>query len=131
MQSFLLKTLGQKNIFLTSLPTLFDFRPFSENPLSFKNQKLRTLKPSSISMASTSSNQEMSMQIATGESLQIKGRTMKLEGWQLTVQVENPVDFISLAHNGFELRSYVNAQDLNGYFNMLNGPMYENLVKYF
>ena len=82
-------------------------------------------------MASTSSNQETSMQVATGESYQIKGRTMKLKGWQLTVQVENHVDFISLAHNGYELRNYFNTQDLNGYFKMLNGPIYENLVKYF
>jgi len=65
------------------------------------------------------------------ESLQIKGRTMKLEGWQLTVQVENPVDFISLAHHGCELINFVNSQDLNGYFKMLNGPTNENLVKYF
>jgi len=55
---------------------------------------------------------------------------MKLEGWQLIVQVENPVDFISLAHHGCEFRNFVNSQDLNGYFKMLNGPTYENLVKY-
>jgi len=30
-------------------------------------------------MATSSSNQETSMQIATGEAYQIKGRTMKLE----------------------------------------------------
>jgi len=66
-------------------------------------------------MASTSSNQESSM---------------KLEEWQLMVQVENPVDFLSLARHDCNLRSYINSQDLNGYFKMLNGPSYENLVKY-
>ena len=68
-------------------------------------------------MASTSSNQETSKQVATGESLQIKGRTMKLERWQLTVQVD--------------IINYINAPDLNGYFKMLTGPTYENLVRYF
>jgi len=56
---------------------------------------------------------------------------MKLEGWQLTVQVESPVDFLSLAHHGCELRNYFHAQNLDGYFCMLSGPTYENLIKYF
>jgi hypothetical protein len=51
-------------------------------------------------MASSSSNQGTSMQVATGESYQIKGRTMSLEELDLNIQVENPVDFISLAHHG-------------------------------
>jgi len=71
------------------------------------------------------------MQMATGEAYQIKGRTMKLEGWQLTVQVESPVDFLSLVHHGCELRNYFHAQDLDGYFYILSGPTYENLIKYF
>ena len=71
------------------------------------------------------------MQVATGEAYQIKGRTMKLEGWQLTVQVESPVDFLSLVHHGCELRNYFHAQDLDGYFYILSGPTYENLIKYF
>jgi len=56
---------------------------------------------------------------------------VKLEEWELTVQVENPVDFISLAYHGCELRDFSHAQDLDGYFCMLNGPTYENLVKHF
>jgi len=82
-------------------------------------------------MATSSSNQGTSMQVATGEAYQIKGRTMKLEGWELTVQVESPVDFLSLAHNGYELRNFFHAQDLDNYFCMLSGPTYENLIKYF
>ena len=70
------------------------------------------------------------MQIATGEAYQIKGRTMKLQEWELTSQVENPVDFISLAHHGCELRDFLHSQDLDSNFSMLNGPTYENLVKH-
>jgi len=51
-------------------------------------------------MATSSSNQGTSMQVATGEAYQIRGRTMRLEEWELTVQVESPVDFLSLAHHG-------------------------------
>ena len=56
---------------------------------------------------------------------------MSLEEWELTVQVENPVDFISLAHHDCELSNYYQAQDLDDYFFMLNGPSYENLVRHF
>jgi len=77
-------------------------------------------------MASSSSTQGTSKQLNTGESLQIKGRSMKLEEWQLTVQVENPVDFVSLARHDCDLSSYLRYQDLSGYFSMLDGPSYEN-----
>jgi len=55
---------------------------------------------------------------------------MKMEEDELIVQVENPMDFISLTHHKCDLTSYLKYQDLNGYFNMLNGPTYENLVMY-
>jgi len=71
------------------------------------------------------------MQATTGDAYQIKGRTMSLEEWELNVQVENPVDFISLAYHGCELRGYYHAQDLDDYFGMLNGPTYVNLVRHF
>ena len=90
-------------------------------------------------MASSSSIPESTMQdTAQGMSTQqetpaydIKGRTMLLEEWDLNVQVERPVDFISLAHHGCDIRSYYEAQGLMEYFNMLNGPTYENLVRHF
>jgi len=41
------------------------------------------------------------------------------------------VDFVSLARHDCDLSSYLRYQDLSGYFSMLNGPSYENLVKYF
>jgi len=56
---------------------------------------------------------------------------MKLEEGQLTVQVENPVDIVSLARHDCDLSSYLRYQDLSGYFSMLDGPSYENQVKYF
>jgi len=55
---------------------------------------------------------------------------MSLEEWELTVQVENPVDFKSLAHHGCELRHFYQTQNLDYYFFMLNGPSYENLVRH-
>jgi len=82
-------------------------------------------------MASTGSSQETSMQLDCGEMYKITGRTMKVEEDDLTVEVENPMDFISLTHHQCDLTSYLKYKDLNGYFNMLNGPTYENLVKYF
>ena len=88
-------------------------------------------------MASSSSILESAMQdTAQGTSTQqetpaydIKGRTMSLEEWDLNVQ--RPVDFISFAHHGCDIRSYYEAQGLMDYFNMLNGPTYENLVRHF
>ena len=71
------------------------------------------------------------MQVATGESYRIKGRTMKLKGWELTVQVESPVDFLSLVHHGCELRNYFRSQLLDDYFCILSGPTYVNIIKYF
>jgi len=90
-------------------------------------------------MASSSSVPESAIQDTTqGTSTQqeappyeIKGRTMSLEEWELTVQVERPVDFASLLHHGCDINEYYESQDLIHYFNMLNGPTYENLVKHF
>jgi len=56
---------------------------------------------------------------------------MSLEEWELNVQVENPVDLLSLAHHVIDLRSIYQAQDLMDYFSMLNGPTYLTLVSHF
>jgi len=56
---------------------------------------------------------------------------MSLEEWDLTIQVESPVDFASLIHHGFDIVEFYEAQDLGDYFSMLNGPTYESLVKHF
>ena len=56
---------------------------------------------------------------------------MSLEEWQLNVQVEKPMDFVSLAYHGCELRDIYQAQDLEDYFGMLNGRTYLSLVRHF
>jgi len=56
---------------------------------------------------------------------------MKLEEWQFAVQVEILVDFVSLTRNNCDLTRVLRYQDLSGYFHMLDGPTYENLVKHF
>jgi len=90
-------------------------------------------------MASSSSHPESAIQDTThGTSTQqealayeFRGRTMSLEEWELTVQVERPMDFTSRLHHGCNIKVYYESQDLIPYFNMLNGPTYENLVKHF
>jgi hypothetical protein len=56
---------------------------------------------------------------------------LELEGWQLKVQIENHVDFESLAFRGCDIRGFYEAQSLMPYFKMLNGPTYKDLVKHF
>ena len=56
---------------------------------------------------------------------------MSLEERDLNIQVENPVNFISLAHHGCDIKNYYEALDLLNYFDMLNGPTYMNLVRHF
>lgn len=60
-----------------------------------------------------------------------RSRSMKLEEWDLKVQIENPVDFQSLAFHKCWIRSYSEVQGLLEYFTMLNGPTYEALVNHF
>jgi hypothetical protein len=80
-------------------------------------------------MASSSSALETNMQEAPA--YEIWGRTMSLEEWELNVQTENPVDFISLAYHGCDIRSYYEAQGLVDYFNMSNGLTYKSLLRHF
>jgi len=56
---------------------------------------------------------------------------MTLEEWELVVQVESPIDFLSLAHHGCDLRDVYQAQGLMDYFGMLSGPTYLTLVRHF
>jgi len=62
-------------------------------------------------MASSSSVPESNLQgTVQGTSTQetsayeIKGRTMTLEEWDLTIQVESPVDFTSVSYHGCNIR---------------------------
>jgi hypothetical protein len=68
---------------------------------------------------STSSMQQQNAPESSSQeapAYEIVGRTMKLEEWELTIQTENPVDFISLAHHGCGIRSYYEAHGLMDYF---------------
>jgi len=82
-------------------------------------------------MASSSARQEIVPSNQEASAYEIRGRTMSLKEWELNVQVENPVDFLSLAHHGCDLRRIYQAQDLMDYFGMLNGPTYLTLVRHF
>jgi len=82
-------------------------------------------------MASSSSMQVTVPSNQEASAYKIKGRTMSLEEWELNVHVENPVDFISLAHHGCVLRDIYHTQDIDNYFGMLNGPTYLSLVRHF
>ena len=82
-------------------------------------------------MASSSSRQDIGSSNQQASGYEIRGRIMSLEEWELNVQVENPVDLLSLAHHGCDLRSIYQAQDLMEYFSMLNGPTYLTLVRHF
>ncbi|PNX69079.1 hypothetical protein L195_g064271, partial [Trifolium pratense] len=41
------------------------------------------------------------------------------------------VDFVSLKENGYDVKPYFSAQGWNKYFDMLNGPIYPDLLKKF
>ena len=82
-------------------------------------------------MASSNATQETASSNQKAPVYEIKGRTMSLEEWELIVQVESPVDFLSLAHHGCDLRDIYQAQGLMDYFGMLSGPTYLTLVRHF
>ena len=83
--------------------------------------------------AQGTSSQEIAQGTSTQEApaYEIKGRTMSLEEWDLTVQVESPVDFTSISYHGCNIKEYYESQDLMDYFNMLNGITYMSLVRHF
>ena len=82
-------------------------------------------------MEPSSYSQALPMQTDSCESYQFKERTLKIIEDELVFQVENPVDFESLKHHKVDLSNYLLHQQLDGYFGMLNGPAFEELVKYF
>ena len=82
-------------------------------------------------MASSSVMQETGSSNQKAPVYEIRGRTMTLEEWELVVQVESPVDLLSLARHGCDLRDIYQAQGLMDYFGMLSGPTYLTLVRHF
>jgi len=98
---------------LHNLHFLFYQLTLCEDKVHLPQSKPRTLKTSLSSMASSSSVPESFIQdTAEGTSTQatpayeIKGRTLALEEWDLTVQVESPVDFTSLTYHGCNIKEY-------------------------
>jgi len=61
----------------------------------------------------------------------LKPVTVPLPIDSLVVQVESPVDFSSLKRNKVDMNALISAQKMAGYFQMLNGPTYVNMVKEF
>ena len=61
----------------------------------------------------------------------IKPVTVPIPIDSLVVQIESPVDFSSLKRNKVDMDALISAQKMAGYFQMLNGPTYVNLVKEF
>ncbi|KEH29880.1 hypothetical protein MTR_4g053915 [Medicago truncatula] len=84
-------------------------------------------------MASSSSapGSSSNMQQQEAPAYEIKGRTMSLEECELKIQSESPVDFNSLAAHKYYIRKFYEAQGLGSYFNFLNGPTYQTLVRHF
>ena len=63
--------------------------------------------------------------------ISIKPITVPLPIESLIVQIESPVDLASLKRNNVDMEAFISAQKMAGYFQMLNGPTYVNLVKEF
>ena len=61
----------------------------------------------------------------------IKPVTVPIPIDSLVVQIESPVDFSSLKRNKVDMDALISAQKMAGYFQMLNGLTYVNLVKEF
>jgi len=55
-------------------------------------------------MASSGARTDIGSSNQQAPSYEVRGRTMSLEEWELNVQVENPVDLLSLVHHGCDLR---------------------------
>ena len=96
-----------------------------------QTENLEPPKLSSSSMASSSATQETGSSNQKAPVYEIRGRTITLEEWELVVLVESPVDFLSLAHHGCDLRNIYQAHGLMDYFGMLSGPTYLTLVRHF
>ncbi|CAJ2647315.1 unnamed protein product [Trifolium pratense] len=63
--------------------------------------------------------------------LQIVGNEMEFPESELTLLPEKMVDFACLKDNGFDVKPYFTAQGWDKYFDMLNGPIYPDLLKQF
>jgi len=80
---------------------------------------------------SGTSNQQASQQQPERAAYLISGSTMRLQEHQLMIQVENPIDFMSLMFHGCDIKDFYATQGWLQYFKMLNGPTYKALVRHF
>ena len=71
------------------------------------------------------------MQINTDSGYLLKPKSMAIPLESFDVQIESPVNFASLKRNGMDLEALITVQEMFPYFEMLNGPIYEKLVKEF
>ncbi|XP_045798065.1 uncharacterized protein LOC123892318 [Trifolium pratense] len=82
-------------------------------------------------MATSSSTPSTKIPPFMFKNLQIVGNEMEFPESQLTLLPEKMTDFESLKANGFDVKPYFSAQGWDRYFEMLNGPIYPNLLKKF
>ncbi|CAJ2657512.1 unnamed protein product [Trifolium pratense] len=82
-------------------------------------------------MAGSSSSSSTKIPPFMFRHLQIVGNEMEFPESQLTLLPEKMVDFDSLKENGYDVKPYFSAQGWNKYFDMLNGPIYPDLLKKF
>ena len=71
------------------------------------------------------------MEVNNGKTMKIQHRTMKLREHELKVQLELLVDFESLRANGYTIKNAFQHQGWLPYYEILIGPTYTTLVKYF
>ncbi|MCI27812.1 cullin-like protein [Trifolium medium] len=69
--------------------------------------------------------------VRTGRTLNFTGDTMEFDEKLLNFCFDRMVDFESLKVNGFDVQHLFHNQGWDRYFEMLNGPIFSNLIKMF
>ena len=82
-------------------------------------------------MAGSSSSSTTKIPPFMFRNLQIVGNEMEFPESELIFLSEKMIDFDSLKANGFDVKQYFSTQGWDKYFNMLNGPIYPDLLKKF
>ncbi|PNX99121.1 hypothetical protein L195_g022384 [Trifolium pratense] len=82
-------------------------------------------------MAGTSSSSTPKIPPFMLRNLQIVGNEMEFPESSLNFLSEKIIDFESLSANGFDVKQYFSSQGWDKYFDMLNGPIYPDLLKKF
>ncbi|PNX98634.1 hypothetical protein L195_g021885 [Trifolium pratense] len=82
-------------------------------------------------MAGASSSSSTKIPPFMFKNLQLVGNEMEFPESELIFLSEKMVDFDSLQANGFDVKQYFSTQGWDKYFDMLNGPIYPDLLKKF